>query len=366
MSRRIVVGDIHGCYDELQELLSKAGAGEDDEIIALGDIVDRGPDTPRVLEFFRARAKSMSILGNHERKHLRSSRGETRPALSQLITRQQLGEPAYREALEFLGTFPLFLEHEDVIMTHGFFEPGIPLAGQKDVVLAGTLSGASCLAQKFERPWYEYYDGEKPLVVGHLDYLKNGSPLIYRDRVFGLDTGCCRGGALTALILPEFRIVSVPSRGNHWELMQREYKSVVLKMLPDETAPWDKIAGFLHSVGRQDDIDEEILEYADAVRETVARAEAALGQVFLEIKAEHARAIERLRKQCDYDSASEREQGSLYAAAVRGHPLERFLHIFRRGRLARDDLRKFFKSPADALGVAQPGSSTPTGQETQL
>ena len=47
----LVIGDIHGCYDELQTLLDKAGLSSGDKIVAVGDIVDRGPETPEVLGF---------------------------------------------------------------------------------------------------------------------------------------------------------------------------------------------------------------------------------------------------------------------------------------------------------------------------
>ena len=52
--QHLVVGDIHGCYDELQALLDAAGVADDDEIIALGDVVDRGPASPQVLSTRRA------------------------------------------------------------------------------------------------------------------------------------------------------------------------------------------------------------------------------------------------------------------------------------------------------------------------
>jgi len=81
---RLLIGDIHGCYDELQALLDLAGLSGDDEIIALGDIVDRGPATPQVLEFFQTQPNARSLMGNHERKHLRSFRGETKAARSHL------------------------------------------------------------------------------------------------------------------------------------------------------------------------------------------------------------------------------------------------------------------------------------------
>ena len=50
--KTFIIGDIHGCFTELQELLDKAGIADDDRIIALGDIVDRGPDSVQVLDFF--------------------------------------------------------------------------------------------------------------------------------------------------------------------------------------------------------------------------------------------------------------------------------------------------------------------------
>ncbi len=53
--QRLVIGDIHGCYNELMALLDAAALSEDDEIIALGDIVDRGPDSEKVLAFFEIR-----------------------------------------------------------------------------------------------------------------------------------------------------------------------------------------------------------------------------------------------------------------------------------------------------------------------
>ena len=63
----LVIGDIHGCYDELQSLLDKAGLTEDDSIISVGDCVDRGPHTPAVLRFFQENPKALLIMGNHER-----------------------------------------------------------------------------------------------------------------------------------------------------------------------------------------------------------------------------------------------------------------------------------------------------------
>ncbi len=68
----LIIGDIHGCFDELQDLLQASGLAPDDQIIALGDIVDRGPDSPRVLEFFDSAHNAMSELGRPETKFRRA------------------------------------------------------------------------------------------------------------------------------------------------------------------------------------------------------------------------------------------------------------------------------------------------------
>jgi len=96
-----------------------------DRIIALGDIVDRGPDSPAVLDFFRTHPNASSIMGNHERKHLLSFRGEIQPARSQVLARRQFTETLYPDAVAFMAGLPTFMELPEAILVHGFLEPGI-------------------------------------------------------------------------------------------------------------------------------------------------------------------------------------------------------------------------------------------------
>jgi serine/threonine protein phosphatase 1 len=220
--QRLIIGDIHGCYAELQDLLSLTGLNADDEIVAIGDIVDRGPDTPKVVEFFQTQPKARSILGNHERKHLIAARGEIQPALSQTISKMQLGN-RYPKALAFMQTFPLYLELPEATLVHGFWESGVKLGDQKENVVAGVMSGEEYLKQRGQWPWYDRYDGRQPLIVGHRDYRGDHQPLIVGDKVWAIDTGCVRGGRLTGLMLPSFRIVSVPARENYWSRISRTF-----------------------------------------------------------------------------------------------------------------------------------------------
>ncbi len=223
--KTLIVGDIHGCWDEFQALLDLAALGSDDRIISLGDLVDRGPQSPRVLRFFRDTPNASAIMGNHERKHVRAERGETNLAQSQSISILQIGDD-YTAALDYMRALPTFLELPEADLVHGFFEPGVPLAEQRDTVIVGATSGETYLNERLDRPWYTLYDGAKPLIVGHRNYLGLSRPLLYppeAPRVYALDTSCVYGGALTGLILPDFRLISVPSRANYWEELQREY-----------------------------------------------------------------------------------------------------------------------------------------------
>ena len=218
----LVIGDIHGCFHELLALLDKAGLGQDDSIISIGDCVDRGPETPQVLNFFRDTSNARLIMGNHERKHIRGSRKEVKLARSQQISKIQFGD-AYPEALAFMEGLPLYIDLPEAIIVHGYFEPGIPPEQQNPLVLCGTMGGEKHLRTHYDRPWYELYDRDKPVLIGHENYSGTDQPFIHQDRVFGLDTNCVTGKALTGLLLPSFQFVSVPSRANHWMQMRRKY-----------------------------------------------------------------------------------------------------------------------------------------------
>lgn len=222
--RKIIIGDIHGCYAELFELLDAAKVGPNDRIIALGDILGRGPNSLEVLKFFRDTAGATSIMGNHEDKHIRAAHGERPITLSEKIVRFQLGK-SYGDWISFMETFPPYIELDEAILVHGFLEPGLPLEKQKDAVMIATFEGEVRMMTHHPAPWYDYYDGEKPVVAGHHSYLRSGEPVIRDGLVYGIDTGCVYGapGRLTALILPGFEIVSAPSRGNHWEKQRLEF-----------------------------------------------------------------------------------------------------------------------------------------------
>jgi serine/threonine protein phosphatase 1 len=147
----LVIGDIHGCFHELQALLDRAGLVDGDTIISLGDCVDRGPETPQVLNFFKEYPNAQVLMGNHERKHVRGSRGEIPLARSQQISKLQFGE-TYPNALDFMSRLPLFIDLPEALLVHGYFEPGLPVEMQTPRVLCGNRSGEKYLQTHYDQP----------------------------------------------------------------------------------------------------------------------------------------------------------------------------------------------------------------------
>src|SRR3990172_170645 len=310
----LVIGDIHGCYAELQALLEKAGLGDDDLIIGLGDIVDRGPETPQVLDFFQNTQKTRALMGNHERKHIRAARGEIKLAISQQISRQQLGD-RYPEAVLWMESMPLFIELPDAILVHGYLEPGVPLQEQRPTVLCGTMGGEKVLRERYDRPWYELYEGEKPVIVGHHNYTETDQPFVYWDTVFGLDTSCVNGKSLTGLLLPSFRVISAPSRGNLWAQIRHSYRRSGSAELPKIAVSWSD----------QDDLaPAQLMEKARQANENL---------------------LDKIRSTPGFSELSPRQQAKLYAAEAGKGPFATLLQLARLGKLDIETARRLLKDP---------------------
>lgn len=74
MPKTYIIGDVHGCIDELQELIQQLAPASDDQLIFIGDLIDRGPDSSAVVRQVVQWSKQLNvklILGNHEEKFLR-------------------------------------------------------------------------------------------------------------------------------------------------------------------------------------------------------------------------------------------------------------------------------------------------------
>lgn len=207
MTRTVVVGDIHGCYDELVSLLTSIDLGATDRVVAVGDLVTKGPKSKQVLDLFRTDNRFLSVLGNHDLALLRYWRGEVDSLKnSQAKTAAELGPdlPVYRD---FLGSLPLMIDLGDHLVVHAGVRPGVPLEEQAadDLTELRTL-GEDRTSRKGVR-WYEVYDSEQTVLFGHWP---NPKP-IQTPHAIGLDTGCVYGHRLTAYIIESKQLVSVPA-----------------------------------------------------------------------------------------------------------------------------------------------------------
>lgn len=222
MPRTIVIGDIHGCFDELMELLQQLELKDEDFLLSLGDIVDRGNKSLEVYQFFKNRPNSKVLMGNHERKHLKGILN-----YAQEIVKVQFGSK-YPSFLNWLQTLEYTHETPEAIIVHAAFEPNKSLSEQKEDVLSGSTSGERYLTQKLpaESFWQEHYQGEKPIIYGH--HVVGDFPKIVNN-TYGIDTGACHGGYLTALELPGFVIHQIKVETDHWTLEQNKWQLPVLQ-----------------------------------------------------------------------------------------------------------------------------------------
>jgi protein phosphatase len=237
-----IIGDVHGCGDELEELLARLGYtvkwdngtnGRHVQVtpppgrtaVYVGDLVDRGPRTPDVLRLVMAMVKAgaaLCVMGNHDLKFKRWLAGrsvEMGHGLAESVQQMQAEPAALRaEVYAFLGTLPdyLCLDGGRLTIAHAGIEAWM-IGKISDRIRSFCLYGdrtngerdASGLTVRYN--WAAAYAGPSMVAYGH-------TPVAEATRVNNticLDTGCCFGGRLTALRWPEQTLVSVPARRNY-------------------------------------------------------------------------------------------------------------------------------------------------------
>ncbi len=209
--RTIIIGDVHGCLDELLTLVSRCGYAAGDRLILVGDLVAKGPDSLGVVAWARE-SGAEAVLGNHEEHVLRARRGMPGIKPKHLRLAEALGV----EDAAWLETRPLFLpagelNGKPLVVVHAGLMPGVAIeAQQRDHLLnlrSVTPEGAPS-KQLEGAPWASLWSGPEQIVFGH-DSLRG---LQQYPWAIGLDTGCVYGRRLTALTLPEGKLVSVSAR----------------------------------------------------------------------------------------------------------------------------------------------------------
>ena len=234
-----IIGDVHGCADELETLLTNLGYAvgwdgkavtvvppEGRRAIFVGDLVDRGPRSPDVLRIARHMVDSgaaLAVVGNHDdkfKRHLSGKAVKVSHGLAETIEQFASEPPEF--AAEMRGWL-------DGLISHYVLDEGklvVAHAGLKEE-MQGRASGAvrafamygetTGEIDEFGLPvrynWAADYKGRAKVVHGH-------TPVVESNWVNGtlcIDTGCCFGGKLTALRYPEMDLVSVPALQTYYE-----------------------------------------------------------------------------------------------------------------------------------------------------
>lgn len=215
--RLIAVGDIHGCHVEFAELLARLALTKADRLILLGDLVNRGPNSRKVIDLAQE-AGAISLLGNHELRLLKYRRtGDKKYAKDGDLETFNTLRP---EDWSYLDRMPLHFEAPELntVFVHGGFLPGEPWQRQPaEVVTRIQVIGRNGKpAKRADAPgspaWADLWSGPPFVIYGHTP-----RPEVYKLKwSLGLDTDCVRGGYLTAYELPEKRFFQVKARQRYW------------------------------------------------------------------------------------------------------------------------------------------------------
>jgi protein phosphatase len=229
-----VIGDVHGCRTELEQLLTvlgyeleRDGDGRavgarhpDRRAIFVGDLVDRGPDTPGVLRLVMGMVKAgaaLCVAGNHEAKLAKALAGRNVRLNHGLPeTMEQLaGEPeAFRaEVARFVDALisHYVLDGGRLVVAHaGLIEryQGRASGRVREFCLYGQTTGETDdYGLPIRYPWAQEYRGRAMVAYGHTPVPRAE----WLNNTLCLDTGCVFGGRLTALNYPERSLVHVPA-----------------------------------------------------------------------------------------------------------------------------------------------------------
>ncbi|KAJ1653100.1 hypothetical protein IWQ61_006713 [Dispira simplex] len=263
--RLIIIGDVHGCNEELEELLEKVRdtSSERDHIIFVGDLVAKGPYSKRVVEKARTLG-AFCVRGNHDQRvllsqyiqtHVPASRHRHLPykllnrhlpkGLSIKSTHINLAKNLSGDDLTYLIACPAMLKLPEpyaTLVVHGGIDPFKSLIDQdpnvvmtvRNILKDGSASASRQHGMAWAKLWNRYrkhhsnlaetaaenlqitiptkiapdYQDVKYIVYGH----DAGRGLKIRKYAYGLDSGCVYGGNLTALVLPDWELISVPCK----------------------------------------------------------------------------------------------------------------------------------------------------------
>lgn len=228
-----IIGDVHGCFDELLALLQKLGyevnddkaAGryrvtppEDCMAVFVGDLVDRGPNSPEVLRLVMDMVEqevALCVSGNHDDKLYRKLMGrnvQVRHGLELTMAQLENYDQAFiLRVREFLGHLPhhIILDEGRLVVAHAGLEErlhGRHSKSVRDLCLYGPTTGETdSYGLPIRLDWAAEYSGVAVVVYGHTPVREPR----WKNNTINIDTGCVFGGKLTALTYPDHILTTV-------------------------------------------------------------------------------------------------------------------------------------------------------------
>ena len=232
-----IIGDVHGCFDELVELIRQLGHGVDEatftvqpangrKLVFVGDLVDRGPRIPEVLKLVMnavASGAALCVPGNHDVKLMRKLRGRdvqiTHGLAESLAQLANQPEDFRKRVAEFIDDLVshYVLDDGKLVVAHAGMKESMQGRGSgavREFALFGETTGET---DEFGLPvrynWAAEYRGVAAVVYGHTPVPEPE----WLNRTINIDTGCVFGGKLTALRYPEKDLVFVPAKQTYAE-----------------------------------------------------------------------------------------------------------------------------------------------------
>ena len=229
--RTIIMGDIHGCYDELINLLNKVNYdSNNDLLISVGDLIAKGPKSLEVLNFFINNKNTLCVMGNHEYAVVRwlffaesnESNKSIPIGLKPGSEHEKMAKMLNSEQIKYLYNLPHILQistkfdidekktKNNLIIVHAGINPLIDISQNNSYDVMYVRNIHNSLATEYisnGTNWTELWKGEETIIFGH-DAIRG---IQIKNNSIGLDSACVYGKQLSCIIYPNKEIVSVPA-----------------------------------------------------------------------------------------------------------------------------------------------------------
>lgn len=231
-----IIGDVHGCYDELETLLEQLGYRRREDgilhhpearkAVFVGDLVDRGPKTPEVLQLVMnmvTAGTALCVIGNHDIKLMKKLKGRdvriTHGLKESIEQLEKHPEEFKAQAVKFIDKLVshYVLDGGDLVVAHAGLKEqfqGRSSGRVREFAMYGETTGET---DEYGLPvrynWAQDYRGQAMVVYGHTPVLD----CEWINKTICIDTGCVFGGKLTALRYPERELVSVKAAYAYYE-----------------------------------------------------------------------------------------------------------------------------------------------------